>query len=254
MKYNAPEIKDFVKMCADIYGYDSISYAGNKKHSTFVDDVNFPFCVSREASTLYVVFSGTDKLQDWMTNVNILLTEENYLKGRVHTGFWEEYQAIKGKLFMLLSDYLTPDISKIFIGGHSAGGALSTLFATDLLKNILSEHQNRLKPEVILVTCGSPRVGDKEFADYANDLIGKENIFSFVNSNDSVTRLPFVFGLYKHVGNPYYFNRKGKLLIRPSIWIRIWNQIVDRFWNQNLLSGINNHSVEQYYQVLSKHK
>lgn len=94
--------------------------------------------------------------------------------------------------------------AKLFVTGHSLGGALSSLYATMLHYTGKTAVARRL---AAVYTFGQPRVGDKEFAAYGNDkLTGK--YFRVVYCNDVVPRVPFDDRLmaFKHFGACVYFN------------------------------------------------
>lgn len=79
---------------------------------------------------------------------------------------------------------------KLFITGHSLGGALGALFATRFLSN-----EGDMEPNgdrVSLVTFGQPQVGDATFADRMGQLLGNRYA-RVVNHNDVVPRVPTYF-------------------------------------------------------------
>jgi hypothetical protein len=78
--------------------------------------------------------------------------------------------------------------------GHSLGAALATLAAT-------VERPQRL------LTFGSPRVGDAQFA---TRLVGIDTQ-RYVDCCDLVTRIPPPFGGYTHIGALRYIDRLGQL-------------------------------------------
>lgn len=93
---------------------------------------------------------------------------------------------------------------KLYITGHSLGGALATVAAARLA----FVHSD------INITAvyglGAPRVFDSEVADIFNATVNhgkamKDKFFRPRNNNDIVTRVPPV--PYKHVGTEVYFDR-----------------------------------------------
>jgi pimeloyl-ACP methyl ester carboxylesterase len=87
----------------------------------------------------------------------------------------------------------------LILAGHSLGGALATLIAT-------------LLPPTLLVTLGSPRVGNTEFV---ASLAGVE-IVRLVDGCDLVTQLPPAFSLYAHAGATSYITCAGECLQNPD--------------------------------------
>jgi len=94
--------------------------------------------------------------------------------------------------------------AKLFITGHSLGGALASLYPVML--HYFNEH---VDPERIgaVYTFGQPRVGDQKFSDYASEIL-KGKYFRYVYCNDMVPRIPFDGRSmkFKHFGTSIYFN------------------------------------------------
>jgi predicted lipase len=108
--------------------------------------------------------------------------------------------------------------AKVFITGHSLGGALATLYATMLHCSGETEMTSKI---AAVYTFGQPRVGDIGFANYARRKFDNR-YYRVVYCNDMVPRVPFdsdqsgvdddeephedqVFA-YKHFGKCAYFN------------------------------------------------
>mmetsp|Transcript_3399 Transcript_3399/g.526 ORF Transcript_3399/g.526 Transcript_3399/m.526 type:complete len:145 (-) Transcript_3399:143-577(-) len=92
--------------------------------------------------------------------------------------------------------------AKIVISGHSLGGAVATIFAAHLLKLGY--------PVTELVTFGSPRVGNKEFAMYVSSRIPKA--IRIVHNRDPVPCVPLLKQGFLHVSTLYYYpNPKNSL-------------------------------------------
>ncbi|MCO5577525.1 hypothetical protein L7F22_031356 [Adiantum nelumboides] len=113
------------------------------------------------------------------------------------------YDAICSKVRVLLRENLG---AKLYITGHSLGGALATLFSA-LLFIEENEACSRLGG---VFTFGQPRVGDAKFASYMEKkLCGKSPkvYFRVVYRTDIVPRLPFddrVFQ-FKHISPCHYY-------------------------------------------------
>lgn len=86
----------------------------------------------------------------------------------------------------------------IYCTGHSLGGALATLLALELSTTQLA------KSGVISVTMynfGSPRVGNKRFAEVYNERV--KDSWRVVNHRDIIPTVPRLMG-YCHVAQPVY--------------------------------------------------
>ncbi len=131
---------------------------------------------------------------DLATNIDVRLTEWNR-GGRVHNGFktaldevWDELQS---EIVALQAQGL-----KIWVTGHSLGGALATLAA------------DRLAEVQGVYTFGSPRVGDDQFqATY------RPKAFRLVNGRDIVARVP-PKGPFYHVGALIPIDSQGRVQYR----------------------------------------
>ncbi|MDE5307493.1 lipase family protein [Providencia stuartii] len=98
-------------------------------------------------------------------------------KSNVHRGFLEAYQCVEKYFNTKIKPIETISIRKnVFITGHSLGGALALLHATELRKN-----------NPLLYTYGMPRVFTISGAKALNSL----NHYRHVNDADSVTSVPF---------------------------------------------------------------
>lgn len=111
------------------------------------------------------------------------------------------YDDITRQVSILLHD--NPK-AKLFITGHSLGGALAALYATMLHYTGETEVASKIGA---VYTFGQPRVGDFDFATYASERLAGR-YFRVVYCNDVVPRVPFDNELFafKHFGNCDYFN------------------------------------------------
>ena len=126
--------------------------------------------------TLVVSYRGTDvnSVVDWGNNFDMKMKPAYFngkYVGKVHSGFYKHYMKDRKEINKLINQYQKEGkVSKIVFTGHSKGGALSELAATDYKLN----HKNNAA-KIELITFGNPRVGDKEHAQIVN-----KNIKDFV--------------------------------------------------------------------------
>ncbi len=149
-----------------------------------------------------ISFRGTEtKWHDIVTDGKAWRTKlegEGWSKwGSVHSGFHSAFNSISKVLHEKLKEYEGTDV-KIWITGHSLGGALATLLAADIFR------LNRLDRKLDLrgvYTFGSPRVGNNAFHDRFTEEAtnNKTRVVRFRNGDDAVTHIPG-FLEYKHVG------------------------------------------------------
>merc|ERR1712151_366953 len=91
---------------------------------------------------------------------------------------------------------------KLWFTGHSLGAAIATLLAT------YSQTAEDALNTAGLVTFGSPRVGNSEFANFTN--AAAPEYFRWVNNHDAVTKVPInIFGVYSHCGHLMYLKEDG---------------------------------------------
>ena len=142
---------------------------------------------------LLIAFRGSDSKRDWHTNFLFCKKDIPYGNAdsriRVHTGFLNAYKCpgVRGKI----QSYITPEIRRIRVTGHSLGAALAVLCAVDLQYNFPDRDF-----EVALFGC--PRVGNKAFAESYNRRVFKT--LRVENGNDIVTKVPLRLMGYHPVG------------------------------------------------------
>lgn len=112
--------------------------------------------------------------------------------GKVHRGFWKALEEVWSDLLPYMR-YLESEGCKIWITGHSLGGALAVL-------------SGALYPKARGVyTYGAPWVGDEKFSANLST-----KVFRFVNGEDIVARIPS-FGIFVHVGELKLIDNDGIL-------------------------------------------
>ncbi|KAG0600272.1 hypothetical protein M758_11G020500 [Ceratodon purpureus] len=94
--------------------------------------------------------------------------------------------------------------AKLFVTGHSLGGALASLYAIWLHYAGNTEIASRIGA---VYTFGGPRIGDEDVKNYGNQVLAGK-LFRVVYCNDLVPRIPFDNQImaFKHFGICAYFN------------------------------------------------
>eukprot|EP00760_Papus_ankaliazontas_P023216 PhM_4_TR1988/c0_g2_i1/m.68940 len=157
---------------------------------------------------------------------------------RAHTGFLMAYRAIKDELLPSVQEAIAEHPGKeVIVTGHSLGGALATFAAYDIKRFL------RVEPTVY--TFGAPRVGNDTFAQMYDAMV--PNTFRVVNESDIVTSIPFsAFGLlFRHVGIEVCMDRKGNILINPSLVERMFEPTKGR------IRSIADHMMGRYARALN---
>lgn len=126
----------------------------------------------------------------------------------VHGGFLNAYDSVRRRLMTLLQASLgVRDIDtnpgqpwQVYSTGHSLGGALATLFALELSSSKLAKKGH---VQITMYNFGSPRVGNKRFADVYNKVV--KDSWRIVNHRDIIPTVPRLMG-YCHVAQPIYLS------------------------------------------------
>lgn len=165
---------------------------------------------------LVVAFRGTEqaKWKDLLTDLMLVpagLNPERIggdfkQEVQVHSGFLSAYDSVRTRIMRLIRQVVgyiddgPQPLSEwhVYVTGHSLGGALATLLALELSSSQLT------KLGVISVTMynfGSPRVGNKKFAEVYNEKVCDS--WRVVNHRDIIPTVPRLMG-YCHVAQPVY--------------------------------------------------
>lgn len=144
----------------------------------FHDTETFGFVARRtDTSNVYVVFRGTESLDDWLTNIELRHVAQQHGWGKVEEGFDRVYTQSSP---VILAAIRNAGANQVFVAGHSLGGALATLCAADL--------KSALNVDPTVYTLASPRVGDVEFASRFNAECPV--LWRVVNTEDVITTVP----------------------------------------------------------------
>ncbi|MDB9568606.1 lipase family protein [Providencia rettgeri] len=153
---------------------------------------------------IIAAWRGTASVRDALTDATYrpipcpksILSAQN---AKVHKGFLDAYQCVEKYFPVKIKRIDTNSKTKeLFITGHSLGGALALLHASELRDN-----------NPLLYTYGSPRV----FTGSGVNALASVNHFRHVNDADTVTSVPFdtnmdnwLFNLYGPLGTVFGFS------------------------------------------------
>ena len=192
-----------------------------------------------------LAFRGTepDSWKDFLTDARFKLVTWNG-KGRVHRGFAESFEELWSESG--LGRFMHADAQRPWIiVGHSMGAGLATLAAS------------RFPGTYSLYTFGSPRTGNREFAQSIT-----RPVFRFVNQSDPVVDVPpYVRGLdiFDHCGQLYQITPDMKiensrtpniLSTRMSLGALLGGGFNGAEWQQALQKGIQEHMPQAYLNAL----
>lgn len=152
-----------------------------------------------------VAFRGTNgaDLENWITNIKALSSPyPGVANAEVHSGFLQAYNDVKAQVNNAVQNLMTAHpTAKIFVTGHSLGGALAVFAAVDFRQNLFA---NKV---VTLYTYGQPRVGNDEFSDF---IFSKLDGFyvRVTHYDDTVAHVPPRISGFKHAGNELWYLNK----------------------------------------------
>ncbi len=193
------------------------------KHILYKDTTIGLICRTN-INTIWIVFRGTQTMQEWKKDLLIQQISSSKFEGLIHEGFLQVYRSIHNDVHNTLTEIGTIDF--LYICGQSLGGALSLLLIADPLTN-----QNNKACYLF----GTPRIGNPDFANSLTDL----NIYRIVNRADIICDLPTSVSP-NFVGDP----NDVFLYQHPTN-----SEIV--FFEDNRSSIIENHSLKTYLQFLA---
>ena len=155
-----------------------------------------------DGNNLVLRFDETRSKRDWLDNFDFLRVPYRNMKPRfrVHRGFLRKYKSIRSEIHAVITDN---NIQRVQIYGFSQGGALATLAHEDIWFHFenLREGAENLTTYVF----GSPRV-----VSWFAPAQRWHHLFRIENGNDPVTKIPFPFFGYKHVGTPLHFGHQKR--------------------------------------------
>jgi triacylglycerol lipase len=157
---------------------------------TFTEALPFPYDtevgILSNSRVVLVVFRGTEgvtAIKDWITNSKHLMLDapDDWGNVKLHNGFYnalsQVYQGVRSEVRSRRTNN-----QKVFLTGHSLGGALATICAYRFQKV-------GGVPVAGVYVFGAPRVGDIGFANAYNNLL-KDKTFRWVKNLDFASTLP----------------------------------------------------------------
>lgn len=207
------------------------------------------FFSSSNEKMLLVSFRGTEvsQLQDILADASFSLRSWRDLPGKMHNGFTRALDEVLDDLDARVEGELKNTNRKLWMTGHSLGGALATLYAA---YRVL-----KMKSLAGVYTFGCPRVGNVEFCQAVNQTLnqGGIRIFNFVNDHDIVTRVPARLMGYGQIGSVCYMSPNGELDIDGPLWVRYLNTVLDAMtqFQKMTVSSFKDHAIALYVDRIS---
>lgn len=194
------------------------------------------FCLMMETSAV-IAFRGTQQTRDWLTDFNAWQVEYPYdnidSDIMVHRGFNKAYRSVRSRIHNFIK---TNNVGRIFVCGHSLGGALATLCAVDMQFNFTNE--------VYCYPSGNPMVGNKAFVESYNKRV--PNTIRTYMRTDLVPELPPKWFMQKTTGGYPKHTKHANPIGPRNIFIGIKNWIRRKFKTDRFAADITNHSMKLY--------
>lgn len=160
---------------------------------------------------IVVIFRGTESIQSALVDIQFWNSSPkkfqfNFLpdNARLHFGFAASYLTVQNQVQKAIAALaITYPDYEILFGGHSLGGGITVLAATDFAFNFPS-YNSRIK----IYTFGKPRIGNLAFATYVLGMFPDRN-FRIVRRGDPVPHLPPTFINYYHTGRQVQLTEKN---------------------------------------------
>jgi predicted lipase len=181
--------------------YNKVFYITDKTN-------NYLSVITYNNDKINIAFRGTINKNNLM--LNLYAKQENYLNKsiKIHSGYLNIYLNFKEKLIFIINNIIKNNNIKLFIiTGHSLGGSIASLCTIDLF-NYYNKNYTKNNYNFRCYTFGSPKIGNKNFANYYNSKI--KYSYRFVNNNDLICVFPPTF-FYSHIGHEISLNNNKTL-------------------------------------------
>lgn len=202
--------------------------------------------------TLYVCFRGCNSLNDYIKSIDIRSCKISGETMKIHNGYCENIRnSIKDLEHEILTSIEKNPIQDIVYTGHSAGGAMSLIFCLFLQNHLLSN-------DIVqhCYTFGSPKVGDRNFVETLEYIIGS-NYIRCETFNDIVSLFP-IHSSFEHGGIPIIFDHH---INNNEFFNYYYHELVDFLFKlhqydlltkHKIMEMIQNHQSRKYVQDLHK--
>ena len=184
---------------------------------------------------VYLVWRGSSSKKDFQNDASVQKFPFIEPGEKIHIGFKSSWEAVRDLVYKTLKGL--DRIESIVICGHSLGGAVATLSAYAIHKELGIDR-------IECCTIGSPRVGNKKFKENYNSTPIKT--LRIVHHNDVVTRSP-KFG-YHHVNHELRIDDDGNIIVPKYNLERILKFIKSII----TLNTVKDHMTDKYLAAIKK--
>lgn len=159
--------------------------------------------VRKNKKDAYVIIKGTNRMNHWIHNLSIFLTEDG-----MHSGFNQFSELCKTEIKEDINIYVEnnkediKNIENLYLISHSLGAsALIILLYNEMIKKKSSFKKNMDNVNVDIVLVGAPKSGNKIFTEKFNEILQNFEtiqIYRYSIENDLVSIYP-PLDIYEHV-------------------------------------------------------
>jgi len=237
------------------YENDSETYE-NFQHFEF-DDKPIPFAcdplkdgeatrgfLAAQQDAIVLAFKGSENILDWATNLDCIQIEDN--GAQVHRGFMQALEKAWPTISESLQKMLERKKRKIWVTGHSLGGALATLATRRLLLDMKVD-------QIETHTFGQPRVGDKAMCRQMTS-----TFYRFAYTSDPITFFPLWTMSYSHAGTLKNIDATGKIhedasncFSRVQAGLNALKQVKFSDWEAFFRERKEDHSLQNYIEKIA---
>lgn len=204
-----------------------------------------------DPGALVIAFRGSRELKDYLQDARFV-GKTPWVNGgvisqlvKVHRGFAECYFSVAGQIRERVKD-----ASRVFITGHSLGGALALMCALDL-----TQHGEDIDA---VHTFGCPRTGNGAWRNLYNSNLHNVTL-RWEAQGDPIPYAPPWINGYRHCGRAAYLPNSGGVKLDPIMWEHVapfTNAVVEqaRHLREPLksLSIFGPHHLVNYEKLFSK--
>jgi len=209
---DTPTILKAAKLAQAVYTKEDFAKAVGPEGLTMAyymqdgpDDLDFGEADPNAGNRPWVVFGGSESTDDWKINFDLWMTKaEAGISGKVHRGFSRQWSHARSEVTSFMQKNQDAGRKTIFFTGHSLGGAVATVAATEMQKRFPGMSVN-------LVTFGAPKVGNDDYAKSVNSLLNGR-VSRNENAGDPVPCIPPRIPFFA----PYSGNLNGCNLYTPG--------------------------------------
>jgi triacylglycerol lipase len=196
--------------------------------------------IRRDWPDVVVAFRGTADARNWLTDLDCDLWHDA-ICGRIHRGF---HCALESVWDALEGELCSAKCGRLWVTGHSLGGALAMLFAWYWDGPIAGVY-----------TFGQPRVGNARFRDNYNFMRGRRT-FRVVHGDDIVPRVPWRLGMYRHAGHEVFATRSGEFRVDQAGTAKVFCELRNawRELGRKKVALLADHHVNTYLPLFQSNR